>query len=101
VSEQLSLPQLAVMTALNEMLRSSHFSICTVDRCAEILEIPMKGNPSYRILSALHCIDYARIPQPLRGQIPELIKQCLGVEPMAILAEEEIKRTGWMRRLLS
>jgi hypothetical protein len=98
--EELSLSQMAVMTALNEMLSSSHFNICTIDKCADILRVPVKGNESYKILSALHCIDYAKIPQQLRGQIPSLIKECLGIEPMEILTEQEVKKAGFFQKLI-
>ena len=97
-----NLSHLAVVTALNEMLRSEYFSICTIDKCAAILGAPTKGSQAYNILSALHCVHYVRIPKPLRDQIPELIKQCLGVEAMPLLVAEEIpNRSGWVRRLLS
>lgn len=71
--------QLAAMTALNNMLAGEHFSICTIDSVANLLNVHPKGE-AYTTLHALHCIDYAKMPPKLREAIPELIRQCLGVE---------------------
>jgi hypothetical protein len=76
-----NLKNLAATTALNSMLADRHFSICTVDRVAKLLNL----NPAcdaYNILSSVHCIDYAKMPAELRQAIPSLIKECLGVAPV-------------------
>lgn len=73
------LKQLAAMTALNDMLARSSFSICTIDNVAKLLGVNPKGE-AYDTLRAVHCIDYAKMPPQLREAIPELIRKCLGVE---------------------
>lgn len=101
------LKQLAAMTALNEMLAGSHFSICTIDRVATLLAVNPKGE-AYDTLHTLHCIHYDKMPARLRDAIPELIRQCLGVEAIyrfttlqreVIEVAPERKRGGFMRLL--
>lgn len=73
------LKQLAAMTALNETLAGNHFSICAIDNAGKLLGVNPKGE-AYDTLHALHCIDYAKMPRQLREAIPDLIRQCLGVD---------------------
>lgn len=73
------LKQLAAMTALNDMLGKSSFSICTIDNVAKLLDVNPRGE-AYDTLRAVHCIEYADMPPQLRDAIPDLIRQCLGVE---------------------
>ena len=75
------LKEMAAMTALNEQLRARHWSICVIDRTAQLLNINARGE-AYDILHALHYIDYDKMPRELRDSIPDLIKQCLGISPV-------------------
>jgi hypothetical protein len=81
--------QLAALTALNEMFAKGHFNICTIDTVAQMLAVNPKGE-AYDILRPLHCIDYTKMPAPLREQIPHLIKQCLGVQPFFQFTAREL-----------
>lgn len=74
------LKKLAALTAINNMLASNYFDICTIDKVAELLNI-QRGGESYRTLSTLHCIHYAKMPAELRSAIPSLIEDVLGVAP--------------------
>lgn len=74
------LKQLAALTALNEMMASNYFSICTIDKIAQMLGVNPKGE-AYNVLHTLHCIDWAKMPQPLREAVPGLIQQCLSIAP--------------------
>lgn len=74
------LKKLAALTALNNMMAGNYFDICTIDKVADLLGIP-RGGESYKTLSALHCIHYAKMPKELRDAIPELIEEVLGVAP--------------------
>lgn len=101
------LKQLAAMTALNEMLAGSHFSICTIDKVGKLLGVNPKGE-AYDTLHTLHCIDYSKMPARLRDAIPELIRQCLGVEAIyrfTTLQREVVevapeRRRGGLMRLI-
>jgi len=98
---------MVALTALNNLLREKHFSICTLDRVAEMLGVQPQAE-AYRTLRPLHCIDYAVMPQELRNKIPDLIRECLGIIPMAQFTDlrpqlhvevTEPKRGGLLRLL--
>jgi hypothetical protein len=76
--------QRVALFALNQMLKGNHFDICTVREVGDMLGVPYRGE-AYEVLSTLHCIDYAKMPKDIRDMIPELIQQCLGVEPMKLI----------------
>lgn len=80
MSDMENLKQASALTALNEMMAKSYFCICTIDKVATLLGVNPKGE-AYNILSPLHCIDFAKMPDELRHAIPGLIEQCLGVAP--------------------
>jgi hypothetical protein len=74
-----------VLTALNDMVRRGHFNVCTLDRCADILGLQLKGSEPYKLLGALHCVDFASMPPDVRKAVPEWIRQCLNLEPLAMV----------------
>lgn len=75
------LKELAALTALNNMMQKGHFDICCVRNVGELLGVDPKEHPSFAILQTLHCVDYAKMPPPLREAIPSLVQDCLGVSP--------------------
>lgn len=79
--EEEKLKQLSAITALNDMMQRGHMNICTIESVAKMLGIDPKGR-AHDILRPLHCVDFAKMPVELRGEIPGLIKECLGVEPI-------------------
>lgn len=103
-----ALKKASAMTALNVMMASSYFCISTIDKVAKLLGVDPKGE-AYNILSPLHCIDFAKMPDELREAIPGLIEKCLGVEPVYQFSSLERgrivevnpapSRTGLMRLL--
>jgi hypothetical protein len=68
---------LAALTALNEMFAGGHFSISTIDKVAQLLGVH-PDRDAYITLSALHCIDWNKMPRELRYSVPLLIQQALG-----------------------
>lgn len=80
------LKQLAAVTAINHMLTERHFSICTIDKVGNLLNVKPAGD-AYNILSSVHCMDYAKMPAQLREAIPSLIQSCLGVETIFQFAD--------------
>lgn len=54
-----SLKELAAMTALNEMMRKGHFSICTIDTVSKMLDVDPRGE-AYDLLRTLHCMTSPR-----------------------------------------
>lgn len=72
--------QMVALTALNEMMQSRRFDICTIRSVAEMLRV-IPGGDAYAVLAPLHCIEYSKMPAELREAIPGLIQQVLGVAP--------------------
>ena len=84
-----SLPEmkrLVATTALTEMMRKSFFSICTIDQVADLAGINCKKSEAYRLLHALHCMDFSARPKQLRDSIPQLINEAL--TPPTLVVEE-------------
>jgi hypothetical protein len=74
------LKQLSALTSLNDMMQKGYVSICTIDSIGTMLGINPKGE-AYDILRPLHCVNFSQMPDELRKAIPDLIRQCLSVEP--------------------
>ncbi len=67
---------LAAQAALQKMLSSSHFSICTIDRIIEMMGLK-PDREAYEILHTLHCVDYNQMPSELVDELPTLIHRVL------------------------
>ena len=76
-----NIQELAAMTALNNMFRSEHFNICTLDAVAKLLNVNPRGR-TYDILHVLHCVDYGKMPKELYDVLPKLIRECLSLNPI-------------------
>lgn len=74
---------LAAETALKKMLCGRHFSICEIDQVISLLKT-IRGEDEYRILSALHCVNFSEIPKELYREFPNLIKKAIGIEAIKI-----------------
>lgn len=75
--------KLQILTAtvtVNEMLKGGHFSICTIDKAAKVLGLNRPSGEAYDMLNALHCVDFANMPQELYQELPGLIQQVLGTD---------------------
>jgi hypothetical protein len=72
------LTHLAVLTKLNSMMRSGHFSICTIDDAIKALNT-VADSRAYKILRTLHCVEWGEMPPELRASVPGLIERCLNV----------------------
>lgn len=78
ISEDLK--RTTVVTALRDMVRRGYFNICTIDQCAVIIGVTPRGSEAYNVLHALHCVEFAAIPETLRSAIPMLVAECLNLE---------------------
>jgi hypothetical protein len=67
-------------TALEKMLSSNSFSICTLDSIGEMLGVNPRQTKAYKMLAPLHCIDYSRMPAEVREAIPGLIRDAFSGE---------------------
>jgi hypothetical protein len=114
--------QLAIETALKEMVRQGHFSICTIDKI-----IKMSGGipcgESYKTLSLLHCVNFRDMSPLLVKELPGLLTRVLNgpvlrferevsiinitleekppqiPEPVKEAAKEAAKKSGFFSRL--
>jgi hypothetical protein len=71
--------EMAARSSINNMLKSNHFSICAVDKVADMYG-QKAGGEAYQILSALHCVDYSEMEEELRAEIPAMIALSLQFE---------------------
>ena len=69
-----NLDKIIIQTALDEMLKSSYFSVCTIDKCLKVANIKPKQIPYDRI-SALHCMKYNVMPKELYDSLPQMLAE--------------------------
>lgn len=79
VSQMPETQQLVLRAATRKLFDSRHFSICTVDSMMKLIGATERS-PAYTQLSALHCVDYADMPQDLRERLPLLVRECLSCQ---------------------
>jgi len=68
--------QLVVKTAITKLFKDNHFSICKLDEVMDLLGA-RQGCQAYKMLRALHCVNYSDMPADLRSRIPALVNECL------------------------
>lgn len=64
-------------TALQKLFSKRYFDICTLDQIGELLGVNPKQHPDYKLLHALHCVDYTDMKSVIRDQLQERVIQCL------------------------
>jgi hypothetical protein len=65
-----------VAAALRKMKDGGHFSICTIRKCAEVLDVTIPQHVETR-LSALHCVDFGAMSPSLLKALGDLIQAAL------------------------
>ncbi len=58
----------AVLTSLKDMFKSSHFSICTVDKCLTLTNA-IPNDRDYKALSAIHCVNWSEMNPKFRQTV--------------------------------
>lgn len=76
ISEMPETRQMVVRATLKQLFTKRYFDICAVREIVEITN-GRKDSQAYKLLSALHCIDYKDMEQELRDRIPMLLNECL------------------------
>ena len=80
--------QRAAAMGLVKMLKSTHFSICDLDRLADLLDRKSSlGGKDYVALKNLHCVNYADMGPELTQQVREKCIELLGLAPAIVDAE--------------
>ena len=65
-----------VRQAIQNLFEKGHFSICTLDEVIQLVGA-RQGGDAYRLLRALHCVDFGKMDPELRARIPHLVNECL------------------------
>lgn len=76
-----------MQTAVRKLFDQGHFSICELDKIIDIVGA-RQGGEAYKLLRALHCVDYAKMQPELRAKVPELVNECLRQQASVIEAAE-------------
>ncbi len=79
VAEQRTM--MVAQVALNNLFENKHFSICKLNEVMELLKKGRTNSRIYKQLHALHCVDYADMPDELKNQIPYMINELLTNKP--------------------
>lgn len=85
--------RLTIELALKKLLNSKSFSICTIDKIADLMDCRATG-PAYDILSTLHCIDYGDMPAELQRQLPDLIISAFNGPIQTINIEDILRKAA-------
>lgn len=77
--------QRAAALALVKMLRGKHFSICDLDKLADLLgrKADCTG-PDYKALYNLHCVDYGDMGPEMAEQVREKCIEILGLAQVLV-----------------
>lgn len=70
-----------IATALADMFRRGHFSICVIDNILKITGgVPDRKN--YDLLRALHCVEFKDMPPRIRIELPRMIQLVVEGQPI-------------------
>jgi len=70
--------QETIRIALDKMLNDSgHFSICDVDKLANLIGTNPRSHPDYKVLNALHCVDFDKMSVEMKAELPNKIMNVL------------------------
>jgi hypothetical protein len=67
----------ALELAINKLFQEKHFSICQLDTIAELMGVNAQAHPNYKVLRALHCVDYSKMDSETREQLQHKVIECL------------------------
>lgn len=99
MNELTEFQQRAAAVALVKMLKGKHFSICDLDKLADLLG--RKGactGPDYKALSNLHCVDYGDMGSDLTLQVRQKCVEILGLSTVVTDAEFTEAQRGPMHQ---
>lgn len=73
--------------AIQNLFERNYFNICALDSALDLVGA-RQGGDAYRMLHALHCVDYSKMDPELRARIPHLVNECLRQQSNVIEATE-------------
>jgi hypothetical protein len=93
-SQQLSgvpeVKRLVVKTALDKLFTDNHFNVCTFDKVLEVLGRKC-NTEAYKQLRALHCVDYAAMPEELKLVLPHLVNEALRLNDVNLATDAALE----------
>lgn len=78
--------QLAIETALANMVKNGRFSICTIREILQLTSTVCGDQQALKTLELLHCVNFADMPPELLHALPSLIQKVLGGTTLNITA---------------
>jgi len=63
--------------ALNNLFTESSFSICTLRDIGKLVGVNPTQHPNYKLLQALHCVDYADMSPEILQELQQRVAECL------------------------
>lgn len=82
--------KMIVQTALNKLFNDEFFSICTLNKIIDLIEVSDKSE-AYKQLSALHCVHYKDMSKDLRQIFPRLVNEALKIETVNIATQSALE----------
>lgn len=87
-------------TAIDEMFRGGHFSICVIDNILKLTGGVPRGQ-DYDTLRLLHCVDFKRMPPNVRIELPRLIQRVIESSPITCEIFQVISIDGSSQRRIA
>ncbi len=71
-----STKDMVIKAAVLKLFDNNYFSICCLDTVIDLVGARKDGD-AYKLLRAMHCVDYSKMPNDLRARIPLLVNEVL------------------------
>lgn len=68
--------QLVAQQAISRLFTDSHFSVCRLDEVIKLTGA-QRDSEAYRLLRALHCVNWSDMEPALRERVPLLVREAL------------------------
>lgn len=68
--------QLVAQQAISRLFTDSHFSVCKLDDVIKLTGA-QRDSEAYRLLRALHCVNWSDMDPALRERVPLLVREAL------------------------
>ena len=63
--------------ALDKLFTKKHFDVCMLDKIGKLVGVTPGQHPNYKLLHALHCVDYADMSPAIIQELQQRVAECL------------------------